>query len=255
MARRTFESLVLSIVPPWLNRTVGGAIMRSIGTAIEDVLTDTSLGVRLRFPNADNPEALGLLGRQRRILRGPGETNTTFAARILRWWDAHRGRGGPYELLTQLHQFFANDINPAFDLIANSGLWHSVDASGVITRNGTIASWSGDGEYPTKWARIWIVFNLSGDTIEVPLLDENGDPLLTEGGDPILSTTSIYALTSEEIDIICAVPREWDAAHIDRIYIVLIPLDGLAWGLPPGVHEWGDPGLTWGGGLAVNLTC
>jgi len=83
---------------------------------------------------------------------------------------------------------------------------------------------------------------------------ESGDPLLTEAGEPILATVSIYALTSEEIDILCAVPREWSAAHIDRIYLVLVPLDGYAWGIPESL-EWGEVGKTWGGGLTVSITC
>lgn len=253
MARRTFTSLILDIVPPWLNRTVGSAIMKAMGTSIETVLTDTSAGVRLRFPDENNPEALGFIGRQRRILRGPGESDSTFAGRVLRWWDAHRGRGGPYELLRQLHEFFLESNNVPIQVVANSGLLHSVDTAGSITR-GSISGWTGDGEYPSKWARIFVVFNLAADFIDVPLLTESGEPMTTEDGEPFVVSVSIYSLTDADREILCAVPREWDAAHIDKIYIVLIPGGGIAWGLPPGT-EWGDPGLTWGGGDAVTFTC
>jgi len=261
VATAVFEwcSAMLRVSPPWLRRVVGGAIMKGIGTPVDTEQNRSAEGVELRFPGGGangvsiHPDALGLIGRERRILRGPGELDSVFADRLRAWWDSHLTRGGPYALLGQMHAFFLATNNVPIQYISNLGAEVTVAADGTFTR-GTVAGWLGDGAVPPSWARFFLVLYLDGDTLSFVLTDAAGDPIFTAGGEPILVTTSIYALTAADLDLICSVPREWNAAHVDRIYIVLIPSGGIAWGLPPGTL-WGDPGLTWGGGLAVNFTC
>lgn len=236
----SFAAEILLICPPWLRRRVGGALMAALGEAV-DVATQRAVdGVALRFPSAAQPRALTYLGRQRQILRGPGEDGATFAARMLTWWDAHRTRGGPYALLGQLHAFFVSSLAVPIALVANSGFRHQVDVAGAITED-TI-SWGGDGEHPARWARLFLFFSLSGTTVGIPLLAE----------------VSIYAMSDAERELFCAVPREWSAAHIDLIYLTLLPPEGDVWGYPPG-GTWADddpsPGQVWGGNLAVQFVC
>ena len=74
--RLRFVGAILRILPPWLRRTVGGAIMKGLATPIDDEVNRDVEGVELRFPGGANglsihSEALSLLGRERRILRGP----------------------------------------------------------------------------------------------------------------------------------------------------------------------------------------
>ncbi len=228
--------------------------MESLGVSIDTEADRTTEGVGLRFPDATHPDALGLLGRERRILRGPGESAVTFARRLRLWWDSHRTRGGPYALLEQMHAFFLESNNIPIQYIANSGTSVTVAADGTLTRS-IVAGWAGDGEYPTKWARFFLVFFFDSDTLAVPLVTESGEPILTEGGEPIVVDVSLFALTADDIEILCTVPHEWDAAHIDRIYLVLVPDGGYAWGIPDGI-AWGDAGKTWGGGLTPPvITC
>jgi len=259
--RLLFAVGILLISPPWLRRRIGGAIMRSLGVPI-DTETDRNVdGVELRFPNALQPDALGFLGRERRILRGPGEDAATFAGRLRTWWDAHRARGGPYELLRQLRAFFLPTLSIDFTVVGNSGIRHVIDTAGVITRD--IVAWNGDGNYPTKWARIWLLFPLDDATFPIPLVTESGEPILTEGGEAIIVTIAIDALTPSDIELICAVPREWSAAHIDEIHIILLPPGGELWGFTADgdpVGTWADddptPGQIWGGAdEPVDILC
>ena len=257
--RLLFTFAMKRVSPPWLRRLVGGAIMEGIGTPVDTEVDRNVEGVETRFPGGSNgvaihPEALGLLGRERRILRGPGESDTSFALRLRKWWDSHRTRGNAYALLTQMRDFFLESNNVPIQYIANSGTTVTVAADGTFSR-GTVAGWSGDGEYPLKWARFFLVFFFDGDTLAVPLVTEGGEPVLTESGEPVLVTVDLFALTADDIEILCAVPREWSAAHIDRIYILLVPTGGYAWGVPDGL-AWGDVGKTWGGGLTPPvITC
>lgn len=160
-------------------------------------------------------------------------------------------------MLTQLHQFFLASNNIQMDLVANSGTRHIVGTDGAIARDSI--TWSGDGQYPIKWARVFLFFNLTGTTVSLPLITESGEEVLTESGEQVLVTLSIYSLTASEREIFCAVPREWNAAHIDRVYINLLPPDGELWGYPQPVGTWASndpsPGQVWGGNEVVQFIC
>jgi hypothetical protein len=256
--RLSFIAAMLRVSPPWLRRMIGGAIMQGLGTPIEGEVDRNVAGLRMRFPGGGADEdALGYTGRERRILRGPGELAETYAIRLRKWWDSHRIRGNAYALLDQMHAYFLA-TNPGLEIVyvANTGTADArVDTAGVITRGGNVMpGWTGDGEVPPQWARFWLFLELPGDTFNTVLVDENGDPIVDEAGEAILVAISIYALGPEELAEICAVPHEWSAAHIDRIYIGIIPPDGILWGYPASL-TWGEPGRTWGGDLSVRFTC
>lgn len=177
-------------------------------------------GVKLRFPNADQPDALAVIGNERRIRRGPSESDASYASRLLTWWEDHRERGGPYALLRQMHAYFFDSGNPQIDVIATSGLRHSIDSDGEITRDSI--SWAASG----GWANIWIVFHLP----------------------------SLIAVTPTYQEIISAVPREWSAAHIQNITIVLIAPDYELWDYPQPVGDWDDPvDAVWNDGASTFL--
>ena len=257
-----WKNAALRQVPPWLRRAVGGAVTKGMATPVDNEQVRTAEAVSLRFPGGGpsnnaviHPEALSLIGRERRILRGPGEEDATFAERLRGFWDAHRTRGGAYALLQQMHDFLLSTNNVPIQYVDQKGTSVTIDAAGVFTRS-VVPSWSGDGEDPPNWARFFLVIFLAGETVSVPLVNENGETMTTEDGETILVETSIYTLTADDIDTICSVPREWNAAHVDRIYISLLPGGGAAWGLPVGI-EWGEVARTWGdsGGGSVLLTC
>lgn len=250
----TFEKAMTRLAPPWLRRLVGAAVMEGMGSQIESLILRTVEGAKKRFPSGESPQALGFLGRERRILRGPGEAADTYAERLRLWWDSHLLRGGPYALLTQLHQYFLASNNAQITLVYNKGTRYDVDTAGVITRGPDVPGWIGDGLYPTKWARFFLIFSLTSDTLAVPLLTEGGEEITTEDGEQILADVAISALSDEERNIVCAVPREWNAAHVDRIYIVLLPPNGFVFGFPPAL--FGDIGLVFGGDTeGVTFTC
>jgi hypothetical protein len=266
--RLLFTAAIKKIAPPWLRRIVGGAVMESLADPIETLVDRTTESVKKRFPTDDN-DALDYIGRERRIIRGPGETSATYAGRLVIWWDSHRLRGGPYALLEQMFAFFRFTLNTQIDLVNNSGTEtgttgthlatrYSVDEDGVITRDQL--TWNGDGEAPTKWARVFIIFRLETPYLPLSVLvTETGEPILTEEGEEILVETSIYDLTDEDRALLCTVPHEWSAAHIERIYIRLLYGVGDLWGYPEdGTWDENDPAPgpnLWGQDEAVGFDC
>lgn len=253
MAWIPFTEHLRQLSPPWLQRSVGGRVMRAIATVVDEHVVRVVDGTRLRFPGFDedniDPTALALTGRERRIRRGPFEPAATYAARLRGWWDAHRGRGGPYELLRQLDAFFEWFLDVRMDTVDARGKRVWIDDESVITRDSI--TWDADGS--GKWARLWVFFyvpalisSLTGDT----LITQDGDTLCTEDGDPIITDATISPdeLGPLEEELFRCIPRDWSAAHVERIYVVLLWDERRLWNYPQPVPTWAEWGATstWG---------
>lgn len=248
------STILRTKAPPWLTRTTGRKYLDAIGQALDTLDTRIVDGVSHRFPGLVDVSSLGIIGRERRIRRGPGESAQTYANRLVSWWSRHQIRGGPYALLGQLFDFFRYWLNPRIDVVYHSGTRRWVDPAGTITRDSI--TWEADGS--DEWAQIWIVFYLSSSTI--PLTGEElvttwNELITTIGGDPIVTsyTITLSAMTEAESEVFRAIPREWSAAHIKRITLVLMPPDGRLWGYPDPLPvwcetwtAWGTSGATWG---------
>ena len=230
--RLFFEFAILRIVPPWLRRDIGGAYLSSIGEVVDEHVDRAAAGVSLRFPNGSRTDALSLIGAERKILRGPGEDSVTYAARLRKWLDSHRTRGGAYALLEQLYEYFRASLSVPMEVVGNSGVRVLVDSDGNITRDTIL--WGGDGT--ANWARIWVMINLPDTDLPVPILDANGEPVLDGGGNPTFTDVDIFSLTDAERELLCAVPRAWSAAHIDQTRVVLLHPDSELWGYRDTTH-------------------
>lgn len=244
-------STLRRFTPPWLQRTHGARFLEGCADVVDQLTERTIQSVKIRFPGAPprapDPAALALTGRERRIRRGPSESDSVYAGRLQGWWDAHRTRGGPYALLSQMYAYFRDYARVPTAVVYHSGTRLSMDVAGDVTRDTIV--WNADGT--DQWARIWIFFDVSGVGGAGILTTEGGDVITTEDGDPLgIVVGSIVDLTTgtataEVEDIFRAIPRDWTAAHINRTTLVLLydPLIDL-WGYPPGVL-WGAAGDVW----------
>lgn len=325
MAYGRFQKLLVELSPPWLQRLTGGKALRALGAVVDELLVDRAVsGVKVRLTDVESDEGLGLLGRERRIRRGPGESAASYARRLRRWWIDHRVRGGPYALLRQFHAYLLEYAPGQIDLVAQSGLRHVCDeTTGEITRDQI--TWGGDGDVagapvllagnalpgdielrPTsigtfpvegryaltlrsgstsevvygigtstspygrvileapgvvgtylagpasvsrrfaKWARIWVFVHL-GDLLVDELLTEAEDELLLEDGDTLEGEVSVFGgvFGPEDEAVWAAIPREWNAAHVQRTTIVLLQGNARLWGYPvpvPTFAEWAASG-------------
>lgn len=251
MARQTFTTKLRLIMPPWLQRTVGAKLLTAIGEQIEALLVRTALSVKLRFPGHDeanvDEEALAYIGRDRKIRRGPSEDAVTYARRLRLWFQTHRTRGGAYALLRQLHAYTLDWLNVRMDVVAKSGRRRWIDEDGVITAD-TI-TWDTDPDQ--GWAHVWLFFYLPD---EIPLgfdyiVTHDGDRWVTHDGDFWVASRTISPseMSDDEKAIFTAVAREWSAAHIPYITVVLLYGVGELWDYPAPMgtwDEWVDPTKT-----------
>jgi hypothetical protein len=237
----TFRDEIRLRSPSWLRTGTAERILYSVGFHLDGLADALAAGIKSRFPNYYSPETLPLIGRERRIRRGTAESDTTYASRLRRWFDAHRHRGNPYELLRQVHAYYAPN-NFDVELVYRSGRRFSMDVDGVVTRDDI--TW--DPDHPdytdeTGWARWWLFFHWPG-TIA-------GDDGLW--GDPgVWGDGGIWGSnqTPEFIRDLADVPADWNAGHCFG-HVVLMPPGTDVAGFPfsgdwePGVGSVGDDRL------------
>lgn len=247
MAMPTYAAFLLRLYPPWLQRTVGEKLMLALGSQVDVLYERGRQSVKHRFPLVVDESSLARIGAERRIRRGPGESATTYARRLQWWWDDHRVRGAPYPLLRQLYFFFFDVLNVRKDVVYHSGTrrWMAggvvastpAEVNTAITRDSV--TWDADGT--DEWAQFWVFFYLTTELID-ELVTEAGDNIVTEALDEII--TDGFNLEETEDLVFVEIPREWSAAHIKRIWIVLLVDDAALVGYPPRLV--GEPGMTVG---------
>lgn len=243
MAERKFADAIATFSPPWLQRTVGGALMKSIAQVMDDVVTRGVLGTALRFPtDSVDADALALTGKERRMRRGPAEASSTYARRIRRWWDANKLRGGPYELLREFQAYLAGTINAQIELVYYSGARFTIVEYPGTTITRDSITWGADGS--GHWARLWIFIEC-----ESVLVTDAGETIITDAGDTLIA---LFGDPSDS-DVLTSIPREWAAAHIELITIVLLTSVERLWDYPtPAPTTWDEgTGGTWDDGATV----
>lgn len=203
-----WADFILRIGPPWLRRPWARKILSAIASPLDTIDVELVAAVWARFPQWSVPDALILLGRDRRIRRGPTEVGHVYAPRLVRWLDAHEGRGGAYELLSQLRAFWAGTHDGTHVALSQGGVMH-VSVGDDITREKITGDWNGDGS--TRWAQVWVMLHLDADPRPVSDVDEEAHR---------------------------AVPVDWSAEHVWRTHVVLLWGFGRLWSYP-------DPTLTW----------
>lgn len=246
--RILYSTAFLERLPPWLRRTVGAKLVRGIGDEIDAVVDRSVEAAKARFPNAARLDALGAIGVERRIRRGPNETAATYAKRLRRWFDDHRTRGGPYALLAQLFAYFAGFLDVRIDVVYWTGnrFWVA-PLTGVVTHDSI--TWSTPPNGTSDWSQIWIVFHL-GDLVPSPLVTQAGDIVITQSGDTLVMLTApgdlSGGLSEAEREVFRIVVREWIAAHVSTATIVLLYGVAELWDYPQPVGIWDDGlGNTW----------
>lgn len=206
MAIITHRSILRHSGPGWLRQGTNLSIMFGIGLIIDLIADMLVAAVRRRFTSDPIPDALGYIGQERGISRGPSEDAISYRVRLDNWLPAVRRKGHPLELLQQVRDYFAAWGTFQIDLVYATGLRFIMDPAGAVTRD--TVTWT-----PFLAGRCrWYIFLRSAD--DLPVTD--------------------YTLRS--------LLASWNAQHALGHAYVLHSGTHL-WG-EPGL-TWGEPGLTW----------
>lgn len=145
---------LLALAPPWLSdpQQAGGKFLYSIGLNGDALLDKAQQSLFARMPGLADPSALPLIGADRLIPRGPGETDAQFAMRLRGAFDLWQRAGINAGVLRQVLGYL-NVYKPRARIVTDSSIW-TTQRPGV---DPSIPASYQDGEHNWNW-------------------DNNGDP-------------------------------------------------------------------------------
>src|SRR5690606_37815267 len=98
--------------------------------------------------------------RDRRVVRGLGESAESYAIRLLRWLDDRQRSGDPFALLQKLAEF--TGPGPSFRTVDARGNWFSRAADGTESYVLNTGNWNWDGPIGERWSRFWVIIYPNG---------------------------------------------------------------------------------------------
>lgn len=207
----SFRDDGVDLDPPWLQKPNGAGFMRSFRTVLDALVARTVESVKLPMPGEGSPTALGYVGNDRNIERGPNQTDDGYVAQLRMAFDTWRNAGGARTLLTQLRAYFAPSNGPPMRLVSNRATWHEIDpVTGVVTKTIDGTNWDWDG-LTDRWWRGWPIIDVTG-LWELRLW---GDGIW---GDGVWGST----MTESEVISIRAIVAKWKPANVYVPNVILV---------------------------------
>jgi hypothetical protein len=160
MAQRTFRTLHKWVVPRWLSEDEGELVAYALDLLKDAFVERVRLGLLAGYPqNGPNGEtaptdALAAMGRDRRTVRGIGEADVDYAARLRTWLTDRRTAGNPYTMMRILAGYLGEGSSfRTFDVRGNA---YSRSSAGVESALLETGDWDWDG-ITSRWSRFWVV--------------------------------------------------------------------------------------------------
>jgi hypothetical protein len=154
------------LAPRWLTDGEGGLVGYALDIMKDAFVERIRLGLLARFPQQDPdgtpapPDALAAIGRDRRVVRGLGESAESYAIRLLRWLDDRQRSGNPFALMQKLAEF--TGPGPSFRTVDARGNWFSRAADGTESYVLNTGNWNWDGPIGERWSRFWVIIYPNG---------------------------------------------------------------------------------------------
>ena len=144
----------------WMQGDVFRALKGSIALVIDAMIERQRQGIIARMPTYGTPTALPLIGADRVMPRGPGETDAIYAERLRRAFSSYRRAGLPAILLTQLRAFVQAGYSAVAYVVNGSSQWLTLGAD-YSERYDPTPSWDWDGD-TSPW-HTWVILAPSAD--------------------------------------------------------------------------------------------
>lgn len=245
MSRRYRDYVERLPTPPWLLGKWGRRWLYMTGLVFDALVEATRQAVKARFPTVAPDDAIPLIGKDRVLEPGLGESLDTYRARIIGAWEAWSWAGTEKGLIDQLKAWL-----PSADwaLVANRE-W-SVPPAGRPAS----ADWDpghgkpGDPDYrPSRgyaaidgdawWSRMWVL--LQGD--HPWKVWHYGDG--TRFGDALTYGSTALPF---HVEAAARIARRWKAGH-EYVPHIIVNLDTVIYGtdVPYGSFEYGGEAAYW----------
>jgi hypothetical protein len=213
MAKATLRDMAVAIAPPWLQDDVGGAILRASCLVLDALSARLVEGVKLRFPQATTYTALGYIGNDRLLERGPGQTHAGYAAQLVKAVETWQNAGGARTVLSQLRAYFAPANGQPMRLVTDGyagahdfNVWHEIDTTtGYVTRTEVVTRNWDWGLH--RWWYGWVIIDVSGRWT----MDKWGDPG-TWGDGGVWGSNA----TQAEVYSLNAIVKKWAPANMQK---------------------------------------
>ncbi len=219
------------LLPSWLSTGDGELVAYSLNVLLDWARERVRLGLLARFPDYAPADALGAIGRDRKIIRGIDEPAASYAVRLKRWLDDHLVRGNPWALLEQLRAYCNAPV--MVRIVDRRGNWHSIAADGTRSRSMRTANWLWDtAPASPRWARFWVIIYPTAA----------GEPwAASEAGAWPSGGTIGTTATPEQVASVRQIVREWKPAGT-RCEWIIVAFDPVSFDPaapePDGTWEW-----------------
>jgi hypothetical protein len=152
-----FRKYMEKAAPSWLAGDRGGAaLQRALGDVKDEQVERLLAGVKARFPERAPYDALELLGRERQIDRGIGESSANYAARIQNAWELWTRAGTAYAVLLGLR----DGGFPGARIQVVRGREYRLDASGnLVVYQLPAGVWTIDPSNPAFWSKFTVLWS------------------------------------------------------------------------------------------------
>jgi len=237
-----FRTSAPKISPGWaLGGGDGERLIYSLVTPLDGVVEWTFQGIKARFPGIGTPTALSRIGLDRLILRGPNESDASYAGRLRLFLHAWRFSGHASGLLGQIAGYLA-PAPPRMRVVTNRSVWYTREPDGSFSwYKPASPNWYWDGD-TALWARFWVIL-YPGTELWVPGPDW-GDAELWGGAWGTPGYTWGSTALPEHVASIRGIVKTWKPANT-RCGCIIIAFDPDSFDptSPPGAPM---PDGTWG---------
>jgi hypothetical protein len=235
-----FRTTRRHISPRWLTSGDGELVGYSLDLVKDAFVERARLGLLARLPETAPTDALVAIGRDRRVVRGIGETDASYAQRLIRWLDDRKRAGNPYALLQKLAEYLGP--LPSLRTVDNRGNWYSRAADGTESAVLNEGNWDWDGN-EDRWSRFWVIIYPNGLWTESQF--DWGDTAGPDWGENNGTTWGSTA-PSEHVQSVRFIISDWKPAGT-RCVNIIIAFDNASFDPTASVSAPGMPNGLWGG--------
>lgn len=194
---------IKAISPPWLSAGTAERYMYNFGLVGDLLLEKLNQAMRAHMPGVGTDTALVLLGNDRVIPQGPYESNSSYAGRLTRAFDAWQRAGSRRAVLAQVAQYLSSPALPAGTqnpLVAivggNEPDWDIYYADMDISQPPlhvvpASSNWNWDGL--SRWWRAWLVLYFT------PVQKSTGTTASITSSSGFANVTGLSGLTSADV--------------------------------------------------------